>query len=387
MGLRSFTSLSMDDPRHPPLPKYDGVEIVKFLTPSGEAMVYKGRYKGEDVAVKVYHCSGSMTGVIKRFREEFEALMALQHPNILRLVTLFETNAMGKLAPCVLTAYMDGGDLCDYLREKGALETASARVLGRGIGKGLAYLHSKGYAHRDMKTQNVLLKGGGRLTPVIADFGLAKMSAMTRMTHVAGTPGYMAPEVYKGKLGQRGDVYAFGVVLWEMISGQVPWEGEELDEIQKKTKAGIRPVILRDRWDRDLCNLVEECWAQEPSRRPSMDKVCQRLGGGGGSGDGTSHGGSHGGSHGDSHGSGKPKSIFDPGLVSSTSSSKPSSIFGKTVETKPKKSHTFFNLQYDIMYAMSNPRCRKCGSYIINVGSLICQACGKCKNCAGDFCE
>jgi len=246
------------------LPTYPQLEYVKEVVDSGQAIVYKGTYKGAPVAIKIFKHGG--------YQEELDSLLNLgKHPNIISIVTCFNSPK-----PCLVTTWYSKGDLAQFLLENGGMEGGELRKMATGIAKGISYLHSKGIIHRDLKSGNIFIGDGVR--PVIADFGLSKISNrnMTVLSGVMGTERWMAPEVMRSlpEISNKIDVYAFGIILWELMSGQIPFHS--IDNVKYHVMSGKRCEINHS-WDRDLVELMKRCWDDNPDKRPPITEVSSRL--------------------------------------------------------------------------------------------------------------
>jgi len=152
--------------------------------------------------------------------------------------------------------------------------------IATGAVKGMIYLHSKGVIHRDFKSPNILVTKDW--TAKISDFGGSRNQALQHssfmtMNHI-GTTRWMAPELHeKQPYSQKMDVYSFGIVLWELISGDVPFAGIKWDtEIADRVVRGERPPIP-DGCSHSVRDLIEYCWAAEPDIRPSFPEILERL--------------------------------------------------------------------------------------------------------------
>ena len=228
--------------------KFPGFEILECLGRGGMGVVYKARQKslGRLVAIKIL--PPERVGEARfadRFAIEAATLAKLSHPNI---VTVHDFGEIGGLFYIVME-YVDGVNLRDLLRE-GKLEPKQALAIVPPICDALQYAHDKGIVHRDIKPENLLLDRDGRIK--IADFGIA--SLMGAAGEIAGTPPYMAPEQNGANIDHRADIYALGVVLYEMLTGQRP---------EKELIAPSRKVQIDVRLDEMVLRALE----REPERR------------------------------------------------------------------------------------------------------------------------
>src|SRR5579862_1431714 len=213
-------------------------EIVSLLGAGGMGEVYKARDGRLDriVAIKVLPASFSADhDRMQRFAQEARATAALNHSNIVSIYDIGEE----KGAPYVVTELLEGETLRERLK-LGALSSRKAIDYAIQIARGLAAAHEKGIVHRDLKPENIFLTNDGAAK--ILDFGLAKLTRpeagdsgneATQTQHIAtdagtvmGTVGYMAPEQVRGKPADpRSDIFAFGAILYEMLSGKRAFHG------------------------------------------------------------------------------------------------------------------------------------------------------------------
>jgi len=141
------------------------------------------------------------------------------------------------------------------------------------VAEGIKYLHSRRpvMIHRDIKTHNLLISDDGRVK--LCDFGLVTTRATT-----AGTPNYMAPELLgDAPFSKAVDVYAFGVVLWELFARKVPFMGWRPADIKEQVLAGDRPPIPKFEWPEMVVSLIRRCWDQDPDKRPPITAVVEEL--------------------------------------------------------------------------------------------------------------
>ncbi len=202
-------------------------QIVGLIGEGGMAVVYQARQESikRDVAIKVIRPGmTNMEEFSRRFQQEAQTVAGLSHAHILKIFDYGQQDDIVYLVMELLT----GGSL-DQLIKKGPISLATAATLLEQISSALDYAHHKGIIHRDLKPENILLDESGN--PFITDFGLAKLlNSTTKLTQsgaALGTPAYMAPEQWRAEsLDARTDIYALGVVLFEMLSGTVPFKGD-----------------------------------------------------------------------------------------------------------------------------------------------------------------
>jgi serine/threonine protein kinase len=205
------------------------------------------------VAVKVLQPNLSMNSEVYqeflvRFRREADVIARLEHVNIM---PIYEYGEQDNLAYLVMP-YLGGGSLRDVLNRRGALPLDEATTYIEQAASALDYAHSQGVIHRDLKPANFLLASDGRL--VLADFGIARImeesassSALTGTGTVLGTPEYMAPEMARGEpIDYRVDIYELGVVLFQMLSGHVPFTGNTPISVAAKHIQEQMPLLQRE---------------------------------------------------------------------------------------------------------------------------------------------
>ncbi|CAN1280811.1 Serine/threonine/tyrosine-protein kinase HT1 [Linum perenne] len=243
--------------------------------------LYHGLYNDEPVAVKIIREPDdeengvSAARMKSQFDREVLLLSRLRHPNVIRFV------AACKKPPvyCVITEYLPEGSLRAYLHK---LEDRSLRLdkliaFALDIARGMEYIHSRGVIHRDLKPENILLDEDFHLK--IADFGIACEEAYCDMLiDDPGTYRWMAPEMIKKKsYGRKVDVYGFGLMLWEMIAGMIPYE--EMNPIQAAfavVNKNLRPVIP-PKCPAAMKALIEQCWCLQPEKRPEFWQIVKVL--------------------------------------------------------------------------------------------------------------
>jgi WD40 repeat protein len=253
-------------------PAVSGYEVQAEIGRGGAAAVYLARHValGRHVALKVM-LAGARAGAEQhwRFREEAEAVARLQHPNIVQVFEVGEAEG----APYLALEYVDGGTLADRLRGS-RLPAPAAAAMAETLARAVHAAHEHGIVHRDLKPANILLTRAG--TPKITDFGLARqLDDRQHRTHtgaVLGTPGYMAPEQAAGRsrqIGPAADVYALGAVLYEMLTGRPPFQGESTADTLQQVQfcEPVPPGRLRPNLPRDLQTICLKCLQKEPAKR------------------------------------------------------------------------------------------------------------------------
>jgi serine/threonine protein kinase len=250
----------------------EGYELLEVLGSGGMGVVFKARQIGLDrlVAVKMLLSAASVNAdQLARFRTEAEALARLQHPHIVQIHEVGEHEGR----PYIVMEYVPGPNLARVIGGRPQPAEEAARLV-EVLAEALQAVHACGIIHRDLKPANILLKHPDK-TPKITDFGLAKRldggSGQTRSGAILGTPSYMAPEQARGRgeLGPATDVYALGVILYELLTGRPPFEGASPAETiaQVLEEEPISPARLRPTLPRDLVTICLKCLEKDPRRR------------------------------------------------------------------------------------------------------------------------
>jgi eukaryotic-like serine/threonine-protein kinase len=211
----------------------DGYELTALVARGGMATVFKAvGQDGKTVALKIPHLECESDVVFyERFRREEQAALRVDHPNVVKAISPHGE----KSRIYMVLEYVDGVPLSSLLEEGRRVPTAHAIELSRQICDALACLHAQGIVHRDVKPGNILVTPNGQAK--IIDFGIAHIAAARRLTVSGlspsfGTPGYMAPEQMRGRAGDgRVDVYALGTMLYQMLTGRLPYSGDDWETL------------------------------------------------------------------------------------------------------------------------------------------------------------
>jgi hypothetical protein len=234
-------------------PQFPDLEIIGVLGRGGMGVVYKAVQKScsRIVALKVLSPRSAATPeFVERFTREAEALAQLDHPNIVAI----HRSGVHEGVPYLVMEYVDGLSLRKRIRAK-SLNTERAIEIATQVCEALQYAHSRGVIHRDVKPENILVGEGGKVK--IADFGLAKLTspeqARLTLSNVAmGTPHYMAPEQLEksGDVDERADLFSLGVVLYEMLTGQLPIGRFKRPSEEARTDLRLDSIVM-DLLERD----------------------------------------------------------------------------------------------------------------------------------------
>ena len=259
----------------------DRYAVEELVGSGGMSSVFRARDRllERNVALKILHEHfGADDDSVERFRREARAAAQLSHPNIVTVIDRGE--AAGR--QFIVFEYVDGRTLKDLVEERGPLPIREAVELAIGIARGLAFAHQHGLVHRDVKPQNVLLNGDGK--PKVTDFGIARLldvEGVTQTGAVLGTSHYIAPEQASGRpVDAQTDVYSLGAVLYEVLTGEVPFEGENFVTVAMRHVHEPAPSVLERRPDCPLrlAAAVERALAKDPADRfPSMDAFAAEL--------------------------------------------------------------------------------------------------------------
>ena len=268
--------------------------ILNKLGEGGMGAVYRAEQISlkRTVALKVLKSELSAEpGLVRRFNAEAELAAKLNHPNT---VTLYDFGQDADGALFIAMEYLEGRSLRELMMKEGPLAPARSLAITDQVCASLSDAHGRGIVHRDLKPDNVMLVQIGKRSEVVRvlDFGIAKLREeqgditampMTRAGDLLGTPQYMAPEQIRGeKVDARTDVYALGAMLYEMVTGRLPFEGPTLMVILSKhlTELPVPPNLRRPDLGipLPLCQVIMDSLQKDPAARPvTMEVLSERL--------------------------------------------------------------------------------------------------------------
>ncbi len=243
-------------------------EIIRELGRGGMATVFLAHDPnfGRQVAIKVLPRDPmNMPNYRSRFQREAETLARLEHPGIVPVYDFGEHEGQ----PYLVMRYMPGGSLADRLAH-GPLPLSEVQVFFERLGQALDFAHQRGVIHRDLKPDNVLFDEQDN--PYIADFGIAKLTESTTTltgSAVIGTPIYMSPEQFGagGPVDQRSDIYALGIMLFEMLSGNPPFLADTPAQVMRMHLMEPVPALHIPSLPTRLQAVVEQALAKDPAKR------------------------------------------------------------------------------------------------------------------------
>ncbi|KAF7084009.1 hypothetical protein CFC21_087715 [Triticum aestivum] len=249
--------------------------------------LYRGTYIGEDVAIKLLEKPENdmerAQSLEQQFVQEVMMLSTLRHPNIVRFIGACRKSIVW----CIITEYAKGGSVRQFLakRQNKSVPLRLAVKQALDVARGMAYVHALGFIHRDLKSDNLLIAADRSIK--IADFGVARIEVKTEgMTPETGTYRWMAPGwsfcvcremIQHRPYDHKVDVYSFGIVLWELITGMLPFTN--MTAVQAAfavVNKGARPAIPHDCLP-SLTHIMTRCWDANPEVRPPFTEIVCML--------------------------------------------------------------------------------------------------------------
>lgn len=273
-------------------------KVIKLLGEGGMGQVYLAEHTAIEkrIALKVLRAEYAHKGeIVTRFQQEAISASRIKHPNVL---DVFDFGQLENGCFYLAMEYLEGNDLADELQRSRVLTAPRALPIAMQICRALSVAHSKGVVHRDMKPENVFLQrtGDGEEIVKIVDFGIAQLKPsneeaakesshrrLTRTGMIFGTPEYMAPEQASGKHADlRCDVYAVGIILYELFTGSVPFTGETflgvLTKHLNEMPPSMRAVYPDLQISNELEGVVQRTLAKDPTHRyQNMSELAQAL--------------------------------------------------------------------------------------------------------------
>lgn len=240
-------------------------------------IVYRGVWRGTDIAAKKLLEQRLDEATMNQFKMEIEMMSKLRHPNVvLYLGACLEKNHL-----VIVTEYLTRGSLHRVLHSgKQDLSLALRVRMAMDTARGVSYLHHSSIVHRDLKSPNLLVNDD--YTVKVCDFGLSKvkMRAYLSSGFHGGTPEWMSPEVLRSeRYDESTDVYSFAIVLWELVTREVPFKSRGLNHIQIVYAVGFQHqrLAIPESCPEPLSRLIQDCWHQVPHERPRFPAILERL--------------------------------------------------------------------------------------------------------------
>lgn len=245
-------------------------EVIEEIGKGGMGKVYRvfDKKLEEEVALKLLNAKiYEDKKTLKRFRNEIKLARKISHKNVCKMYDLNEEEGL----PFITMEYVSGEDLKSFMKRSRQLTLRTTVAIAKQVCEGLAEAHSLGISHRDLKPGNIMIDTEGNAK--IMDFGIAKSvheDTLTKTGFLMGTPDYMSPEQLEGKsIDERADIYSLGVVLYEMATGKVPFEGDTpiTVGIKHKTEKPREPKTLNPQIPESLNRVILKCMAKEKEKR------------------------------------------------------------------------------------------------------------------------
>ncbi|XP_031136251.1 MAP/microtubule affinity-regulating kinase 3a isoform X14 [Sander lucioperca] len=263
-GVRSRTS---EEPQQPHVGNY---RLLKTIGKGNFAKVKLARHilTGREVAIKIIDKTQLNPNSLQKLFREVRIMKILNHPNIVKLFEVIETERTLYL----VMEYASGGEVFDYLVAHGRMKEKEARAKFRQIVSAVQYCHQKHIVHRDLKAENLLLDADMNIK--IADFGFSNEFTMgNKLDTFCGSPPYAAPELFQGKKydGPEVDVWSLGVILYTLVSGSLPFDGQNLKELRERVLRGKYRIPFY--MSTDCENLLKRFLVLNPAKRGTLEQI------------------------------------------------------------------------------------------------------------------
>ncbi|XP_061664387.1 serine/threonine-protein kinase MARK2 isoform X6 [Syngnathoides biaculeatus] len=261
----SLTTTTPDDQPH-----IGNYRLLKTIGKGNFAKVKLARHvlTGKEVAVKIIDKTQLNSSSLQKLFREVRIMKMLNHPNIVKLFEVIETEKTLYL----VMEYASGGEVFDYLVAHGRMKEKEARAKFRQIVSAVQYCHQKCIVHRDLKAENLLLDADMNIK--IADFGFSNEFTLgNKLDTFCGSPPYAAPELFQGKKydGPEVDVWSLGVILYTLVSGSLPFDGQNLKELRERVLRGKYRIPFY--MSTDCENLLKKFLILNPSKRGSLEQI------------------------------------------------------------------------------------------------------------------
>uniref|UniRef100_UPI00358E0061 MAP/microtubule affinity-regulating kinase 3-like isoform X3 n=1 Tax=Myxine glutinosa TaxID=7769 RepID=UPI00358E0061 len=265
-GSRSRSSIACGEE----LPHIGNYRLLKTIGKGNFAKVKLARHilTGREVAIKIIDKTQLNPTSLQKLFREVRIMKMLNHPNIVKLYEVIETEKTQYL----VMEYASAGEVFDFLVAHGRMKEKDARAKFRQILSAVQYCHQKNIVHRDLKAENLLLDADMKIK--IADFGFSnEFTLMNKLDTFCGSPPYAAPELFQGKKydGPEVDVWSLGVILYTLVSGSLPFDGQNLKELREKVLRGKYRIPFY--MSTDCENLLKRFLVLNPLKRGSLEQI------------------------------------------------------------------------------------------------------------------
>ncbi|XP_032403957.1 MAP/microtubule affinity-regulating kinase 3-like isoform X10 [Xiphophorus hellerii] len=264
-GRTGMRSRSSDESQQPHVGNY---RLLKTIGKGNFAKVKLARHilTGREVAIKIIDKTQLNPNSLQKLFREVRIMKILNHPNIVKLFEVIETERTLYL----VMEYASGGEVFDYLVAHGRMKEKEARAKFRQIVSAVQYCHQKHIVHRDLKAENLLLDADMNIK--IADFGFSNEFTLgNKLDTFCGSPPYAAPELFQGKKydGPEVDVWSLGVILYTLVSGSLPFDGQNLKELRERVLRGKYRIPFY--MSTDCENLLKRFLVLNPAKRGTLE--------------------------------------------------------------------------------------------------------------------
>ncbi|XP_054651196.1 MAP/microtubule affinity-regulating kinase 4 isoform X3 [Dunckerocampus dactyliophorus] len=267
LGARCRNSIALCSDEQPHIGNY---RLLKTIGKGNFAKVKLARHilTGREVAIKIIDKTQLNPTSLQKLFREVRIMKTLNHPNIVQLFEVIETEKTLYL----IMEYASGGEVFDYLVSHGRMKEKEARAKFRQIVSAVHYCHQKHIVHRDLKAENLLLDANSNIK--IADFGFSnEFTAGSKLDTFCGSPPYAAPELFQGKKydGPEVDIWSLGVILYTLVSGSLPFDGQNLKELRERVLRGKYRVPFY--MSTDCEGILRRFLVLNPAKRCSLEQI------------------------------------------------------------------------------------------------------------------